>query len=376
MQEAYLHGYWENMVAFIRTFFNTAFKTNPYMERALLTGITRISKESIFSDLNNLTVVTTTSRMYTDSFGFTEKEVFESMDAMGMGDEKKEVKQWYDGFTFGDQHDIYNPWSILNFFKFREFSTYWANTSSNSLLSRLLQSASKEIKQKLEVLLDGKTITETLDEQIVFNQLNRKKGSVWSLMLASGYLKAEYRDIKKSSYTLSLTNYEVTLMMKGIIIDWFQESDQYNEFLNALLACDTKAMNVYLNRVLVQIVSFFDGGRNPSGTEPERFYHGLVLGLIAELEDRYNIRSNRESGFGRYDVMMEPIDKSDPAYILEFKVFDPDEEGTLEDAAKAGLAQIREKRYREDLLARGFREEQIKCCAFAFEGKKVLIKTE
>ncbi len=374
MQEAYLHGYWSDMVSFIRNLFNATFKANPYMERALLTGITRISKESIFSDLNNLVVVTATSCIYESSFGFTEEEVFHALDARGMGDQKMAVKQWYDGFTFGNQRDIYNPWSIINFLKFQKFSLYWANTSSNGLISRLLQSASKGIKQKLESLLKGGIITEILDEQIVFNQLDENVDAIWSLMLASGYLKVISADLAESVYTLSLTNYEVLRMLKGTIRGWFQKSDHYNEFLNALLSCDIEAMNAYLNRILIQIASSFDGGKKSSSVEPERFYHGLVLGLIAELEGRYHIRSNRESGFGRYDVMMEPVNKEDTAYIFEFKVFNLAKEKTLEDTANAGLRQMEEKKYAEDLFSRGFQEEQIRRYAFAFEGKRVLIK--
>ncbi len=373
MQEAYLNGFWDDMTAFIRNMFNSAFKTNPYMERALLTGITRISRESIFSDLNNLVVVTATSRMYADSFGFTQQEVFEALDSRGLGEKKEEVKQWYDGFTFGRLRDIYNPWSILNFLKFQEFSAYWANTSSNGLVSRLLQSADTEIKEKLEILLHDGTITVPLDEQLVFSQLEEDVNAVWSLMLAGGYLKVESADLSEEIYTLSLTNREVKRMLKGTVKRWFRQSNYYNKFLSALLACDIKAMNAYLNHVLVQIASSFDGGKSVSVTEPERFYHGLVLGLIAELEGKYHIRSNRESGFGRYDIMMEPIEQG-MAYILEFKVFDPADEKSLEDSADAGLKQIKEKRYAEELTARGFQEDGIRQYAFAFEGKRVFIK--
>ena len=374
MQEAYLHGYWDGMIAFIRNLFNATFKTNPYMERALLTGITRISRESIFSDLNNLKAVTTTTEKYMDSFGFTEEEVFNALDSRGLGERKEDVRQWYDGFTFGSLKDIYNPWSILNFLDEKKLLPYWANTSSNGLLSRLLQSANKETKQKLEKLLKGGTITESLDEQLVFDQLDENVDAIWSLMLAGGYLKVESVNLLESVYTLSLTNQEVLQTLKKTIRGWFRKSDHYNEFLSALLSCDIEAMNAYLNRVLLQIASFFDSSKNPSGTEPERFYHGLVLGLVVELEGRYRIRSNRESGFGRYDIMMEPVNEKDRAYILEFKVFSPSKEKTLEESADAGLKQIDEKRYREDLLAKGFQESQIQCYAFAFAGKKVLIK--
>jgi hypothetical protein len=375
MQEAYLSGYWDEMVSFIRTLFNATLKTNPYLERALLTGITRVSKESIFSDLNNLEVVTATSEKYMDSFGFTEKEVFDSLDNQGLSEYKDEVKRWYDGFTFGNTCDMYNPWSITNFMKKKQFALYWANTSSNGLISRLLQTAGKDIKKLLETLLDGKSITVELDEQIVFNQLDENVDAIWSLMLASGYLKIEQADLATETYTLSLTNYEVKRMFSKMIKGWFRKSDHYNEFLTALLSCDLKAMNVYMNRMSMQIFSFFDTGKHPSeATEPERFYHGFVLGLIAELGGKYDIRSNRESGFGRYDVMMEPKNQEENAYIFEFKVHDSDEEETLSDTADAGLRQIREKRYAGELLSKGIGKNKIRMYAFAFEGKTVLIK--
>ncbi len=374
MQEAYLNGYWDEMTAFIRGLFNSSFKSNPYLERALLTGITRVSKESIFSDLNNLVVVTTTSRKYADCFGFTKAEVFRALEERGLGDQKEAVKQWYDGFRFGELDGIYNPWSITNFLDEKRFLPYWANSSSNGLVSQLLQTADKSVKERMETLLQGGTITVTLDEQIVFNQLGKKKGAVWSLMLASGYLKVKSADVSEEIYTLSVTNGEVLQMLKGMIIDWFQDSEHYGEFLTALLACDVEAMEEYLNRLLLQVASSFDGGKSASAVEPERFYHGLVLGLIAELEGRYFVRSNRESGFGRYDVMLEPMDKNKIAYILEFKVFNFRKESSLEETANAGLRQIEERKYSAELAARGFSAESIHSYAFAFEGKRVLVK--
>ena len=196
MQEAYVHGYWEQFTAFIRSLFNASFKTNPYLERALMTGVTRVSKESIFSDLNNLRVITTTSDLYADCFGFTEKEVFDALDNYGMGDKKEIVKQWYDGFTFGQYHDIYNPWSITNYLKEKKLYPYWASTSSNGLVSNLIQAASADIKEKMEDLLNGKEILVTFDEQIVFDQLDQDENAIWSLMLASGYL-----NVNAVSYT-------------------------------------------------------------------------------------------------------------------------------------------------------------------------------
>ena len=288
MQEAYLYGYWKEFTAFIRSLFNATFKTNPYLERAMMTGITRVSKESVFSDLNNLNVVTTTSTEYETCFGFSEEEVFQALEERGMNNQKKLVKSWYDGFVFGNTHDIYNPWSITNFLDKKQVRPYWADTSSNSMIDELIRKASTDIKEKMEELLQGKEIVVNFDEQIVFEQL-----------------------------------------------------DNYNQFMKALLSDDIDAMNYYMNQIIMTTFSYFDVGQN----EPERFYHGFVLGLIADQTDIYEIRSNRESGFGRYDVMMIPKIKETkkyPAIIMEFKV-------------------------------RNIKREEIHHYGFAFEGKKVLI---
>ena len=378
MQEAYVYGYWEEMAAFIRNLFNSTFKTNPYMERAVMTGITRISKESIFSDLNHLEVVTSTSCKYEASFGFTEMEVFAAMDEFGLT-EKEEVRAWYDGFTFGNTHDIYNPWSIINYLDKRRFAAYWANTSSNSLVGKLIQEGGAEIKIVMEDLLQGKSFHASFDEQIVFSQLDHNLHAIWSLLLACGYLKVETYTVDgnygECDYTLSLTNKEVRLMFRHMIDGWFADyTPAYNAFIKALLLEDKKAMNVYMNQTALATFSSFDIGNKPSETaEPERFYHGFVLGLIVDLADRYRITSNRESGFGRYDVMLEPLRDGNPAFVLEFKVHDPEEEETLADTVAAALRQIEEKAYDTELTARGIPRERIRHYGFAFAGKTVLI---
>ncbi len=383
MQEAYVDGYWEELVAFTRSLFNSAFKTNPWLERGIMTGITRVSKESIFSDLNNLEVVTTTSDKYATAFGFTEEEVFAALEEAELSKEKEKVKQWYDGFIFGEHKDIYNPWSILNFIDKKNYGTYWANTSSNSLVGKLLREGNRRIKEQFETLLGDGSICSPIDEQIVYNQLKGNEAAVWSLLLASGYLKVlAYEDLpdaasegRNPEYTLSLTNLEVKLMFQNMIRDWFTPVEEdYNDFIKALLLGDRKAMNVYMNRVALDMFSYFDTGKRPSGEEPERFYHGFVLGLIVGLQSRYVITSNRESGFGRYDVVLEPRKpEEDDAIILEFKVHDAEDEETLRDTVESALAQIKEKQYASALLAKGIPEERIRCYGFAFEGKKVLI---
>ena len=379
MQEAYVQGYWDEFTSFVRSLFNASFKTNPYLERAIMTGITRVSKESIFSDLNNLRVVTTTSNLYADCFGFTEEEVFAALNEYGMGDKKDEVKQWYDGFTFGEHRDIYNPWSITNYLDERRLYPYWASTSSNGLVSRLIRTASADVKEKMEDLLKGRTITVNFDEQIVYNQLDDNEEAIWSLLLASGYLKVQnidYRGITLEPwYTLDITNIETLSMFMTMFRGWFKNKDaNYNDFVKALLKGSLKEMNIYMNDVALATFSSFDTGKKPSEkSQPERFYHGFVLGLLVELRDRYQIRSNRESGYGRYDVMLTPVTEVDDAIVIEFKVHEPDEEETLQDTVRVALDQITEKNYDAELLAQGISADRIRHYGFAFEGKKVLI---
>ena len=372
IQEAYVDGFGDELTSFIRSLFNSTFKTNPYVERAMMTGITRVSKESIFSDLNNLKVVTTTSDEYATSFGFTEEEVFAAMDEMGMT-EKEKVKKWYDGFVFGKVSDIYNPWSIINLLDTGKFSTYWANTSSNSLVSRLIRQGSRRIKEQFETLMQGGCINTEIDEQIVYNLLDDNEEAIWSLLLASGYLKVLKVNVEEECYQLTLTNYEVKRMFRNMIRGWFKkDSSNYNDFIQALLLDDVDAMNEYMNRVTRSVFSSFDTGKRPSSAEPERFYHGFVLGLMMELQDRYIITSNRESGFGRYDVILYPR-KDDDAIIMEFKVFNKRREKNLEDTLASALRQIEEKQYAQTLIDQGIASERIRKYGFAFEGKEVLI---
>lgn len=379
LQEAYMYGFWDELTGFMRGLFNSTFKTNPYLERALLTGITRVSKESIFSDLNNLTVITTTSEQYADCFGFTETEVFDALEKYGMADRQGEVQTWYDGFSFGNKRDIYNPWSITCFLKEKKLRPYWANTSSNQLVGKLVREGSAQIKMVMEDLLAGKSFQTEIDEEIIFEQLQRKKGAIWSLFLAGGYLKVVKSEFDISSgrysYELALTNQEVKMLFEDMVEGWFSDDAvPYNDFLKAFLAKDLDYMNEYMNRVAEATFSTFDTGRNPSDdTNPERFYHGFVLGLIVELAGKYRVTSNRESGFGRYDVMLEPLEKTKDAFVLEFKVFNPRKEKTLEDTVANALQQINEKDYDCELLSRGIQKENIFHYGFAFEGKKVLI---
>ena len=412
MQEAYMNGYWDELVALTRSLFNSTFKTNPYLERGIMTGITRVSKESIFSDLNNLKVVTTTSREYATSFGFTEKEVFDALDEVNMSNEKAAVKEWYDGFTFGDVKDIYNPWSIINYLQTGKIDSYWTDSSSNGIVNKLIKTGTPDVKEAMAVLISGGVIEKKIDEQIVFDQLDKNEDAIWSLLLASGYLCIEsYKEVgrlKRKIYGLKLTNLEVERMFEVMIEQWFgEEKFNYNNFVKSLLNGDIESMNEYMNRVTRGVISYFDTGKTPSDEEPERlascydcrgvangsslnccsnlyamteksshFYHGLVLGLMVDQVDNYILNSNRESGFGRYDIMLESIDKNNekyPGIVIEFKVFNPKKEDTLEETVKNALRQIKEKDYDAELIKRGVKEENIYHYGFAFKGKEVLI---
>ena len=389
MQDAWILGYWEEAVRFFSGLFNSTFKTNKYLERGLITGITRVAKESIFTGMNNLDVITTTSDKYTTAFGFTEEEVFTALDDAGLGEQKEKVKKWYDGFIFGTSTDIYNPWSIVSFInKKGKYDTYWSNTSGNGLVNQLIQKGNPDIKQTMEDLLQGNSFEAEIDEKIVFDQLNGSADAVWSLLLATGYLKVlnvRTLDMDEEGlgaegdvwYTLTITNLETKRMFRKMVSDWFKNDTEvyYNEFIKALLKDNVKKMNTFMNKVALNTFSFFDSGNKPSDqTEPERFYHGFVLGMVVNLSDTYKVRSNRESGFGRYDVMIEPFNKTKKAYILEFKVLDSDEdEETLEDTLANAHAQIEEKQYEAELISSGYLPEQIRKYGFAFRGKECLI---
>ena len=400
MQEAYVGGYWDEFTAFIRSLFNSTFKTNPYLERAIMTGVTRVSKdmsypcqgydlrphqrasflESIFSDLNNLKVINTTSNCYEQCFGFTEPEVFEALDSFGLSSQKQAVKQWYDGFIFGNHKDIYNPWSITNFLGEQKLKAYWAATSSNHLVDRIIRTASSEVKEQMEDLLEGKEVVVTFDEQIVFNQLEQNESAIWSLLMASGYLKpeqVEYRgELMKPWYHLKITNLETRVMFFEMFAGWFQNKDaSYSHFMQALVQDDLEAMNYFMNRMTNATFSYFDVGGD-GYQQPEKFYHGFVLGLMAEQTENYVIKSNRESGFGRYDIMMLPKKEALPGIIMEFKVRSSRKEKSLEETVGAALQQIKERNYDAELLSLGIPEERIRHYGFAFDGKNVLIGSD
>ena len=369
---AWLNNFWDDLVKFMQPMMGLTFKDNQSLTRGLMFGITRVSKESIFSDLNNPDVITTTSQKYATGFGFTEKEVFAAMDEYGLTD-KTGVKAWYDGFTFGDATDIYNPWSITKYLESKgKLNLYWANTSSNELISRQLQKGSGEIKAQLETLLEGQSIEVKLSEEISFRDLDANPNALWSLLLASGYLKiTEQPPNGCFLFKVAITNKENRDTFSNIVQAWFSGQSGYAGFLQALAADSIEYMNVYLQQLTQATLSYFDVNQN----EPEKFYHGFVLGLLTSLQDRFILTSNRESGLGRYDILLEPVDpKRNLAYIIEFKtVFNEDK---LPEAVNSALRQIRDKAYAAQLTARGIAADRIRAYGIAFAGKKVLVGSD
>ena len=337
MQEAYVNGYWDEIVGFMRNLFNTTFKSNQYLYKALFTGITRVSRESLFSDLNNIKVVTTSSEQYADCFGFIEEEVFKVLDKYGYGKEKENVKKWYDGFKFGKVEDIYNPWSVLSFLQEGKYEPYWLN---------------------------GDTIKTTIDEQLVFGEMSKNKNAVWSLLHSTGYLKAVETRMSEGivEYSLKITNYEVKACFNLLVLRWFENAgENYSFFVKALLDGNVGEMMDTLTEICESMISVFDGSGKSA---PENFYHGLVLGLLVELRESYEIRSNRESGLGRYDVMLSKNMRmffNAPIYEIHLPLKHP--KYILED-----------KKYETELLNAGYAKERIKKFAFVFEGKELLIK--
>ncbi len=384
MQEAYTKGFWDELAELMRGLLNSAFKTNTDLERGLMTGITRVSKESIFSDLNNLEAVTTTSSKYATAFGFTEEEVIEALEEFGLQDQSDGVKRWYDGFRYGNCSSIYNPWSITQFLDKREFKPYWANTSSNALVGKLIRESDRDIKIAVEDLIEGKSFRIALDEQIVFHELDNNPDAVWSLLLASGYLKIasicsvnkEYELLEEpAEYELTLTNHEIVLAFQKMIRGWFGVcKSSYNDFIRSLLHNDPDGMNEYLSRVAFVAVGSFDSAGKPSEQmQPEKFYHGLVLGMILDLRNKYVLTSNRESGFGRYDILLEPRSIADDAILFEFKVFHAKKEKSLEDTVRAAIKQVIDKKYAAVLQEKGVPMEKIRVYGVAFKGKEVLV---
>ena len=368
IQSAYVEGYYNEAIGFLKAFYRITFKDNSYLEKTVLTGVSRVAKESIFSGANNFDVFTVLDNEFTDDFGITEEEMDEVIEDFKVEDDKKEIKKWYDGYKIGDKEGIYNPWSILNYLTRKELKQYWVNTSSNDLIKLILKK-SFTVKDKIEKLLRGETIEVKIDLETIIVGIENNEDNIWGLMIGTGYLKVvEVVDLANKIYKVALPNYEIKLLFEQIIDNWFRNKVMGNDLQSILKDLVTLNLEEYEEKfkILVrEMFSYMDVGENTA----ENFYHAFVLGMLVGLKDTYYVNSNRESGMGRYDIMLEPKDKNGNSFIMEFKVYKEDKEKDIEETIKSAKKQIEEKQYEQNLKERGF--TNITKMVYAFKGKEV-----
>ncbi|MDO8685306.1 MAG: AAA family ATPase [Clostridiales bacterium] len=371
---AWTGGYYNELISFIRNLLGSGLKDNPYIEKAVLTGIMRIAKESIFSGLNNLKVSTLIREDYSDKFGFTEGETSALLEEMGIEHRMEEVRKWYNGYRFGSTI-IYNPWSILNYAdSWKEgCRPHWVNTGSNDLIRDMLTHAGSQVKLDLECLVKGGELVKAIREDTVLMEIEDSPESFWSFLLFSGYLKAidTWMEGKKTMCRLKIPNNEVEYVFEEIIIHWARkgiEGNDYQYMLKSLIQGDIGTFGQIFSEQVERSFSYFDVG----GKEPEKFYHAFVLGMMVSLAGEYEVKSNRESGYGRYDIMLVPVDREKKGIVIEFKKVNEYKGETLEEACMAALEQIRGKAYGSELSALGFKN--ILELGIAFQGKKVLVR--
>ena len=373
IQHSYFSGIYDETVAFMRNFLSNTLKDNIYLEKAVLTGILRVARESIFSGLNNLEVYSILKDGYSDKFGFTEDEIdkmLRDFDAVG---EREEFKKWYNGYIFRDTV-IYNPWSTLSYLKDikKEFMPYWVNTSENKIIKTILAKGSEGLKKSFEELLRGNTIETTIDENIIMADVEANENNIWSFLLLSGYLKVvgKRRENNRIYYSLAIPNIEVRFMYEKMIEDWANESyitAEYSEMLKALINFDYEVFEEIFIEYVERSLSYFD----VSGEEPERVYHSFVLGMLVALSNTHYVLSNKESGYGRYDVMVIPKDISKPGIIIEFKKARRTNKKSIYQLIEEGKKQIEDKKYETELLSRGI--TNIKKLVIVFKGKEVSV---
>ena len=368
LQNAYVEGYYDEAVKFFKTFYGVTFKDNPYLEKTVITGVSRVAKESIFSGANNFKVYTVLDNEFADDFGITEQEMDKVIEDFEVQDDKEEIKRWYDGYKIGDVEGIYNPWSIINYLNKKELMPYWVNTSSNDLIKLILKN-SETVKEKIERLLKDEAIEVKIDLETVIVGIENNEDNIWGLMLGTGYLKVvETVNIAEGIYKVKLPNYEIKLLFSQIIDDWFRNKvigNDLKSILKDLITLNLKEYEKKFNILVREMFSYMDVGENTA----ENFYHAFVLGMLVGLKDSYYVNSNRESGIGRYDIMLEPKDKNGNSFIMEFKVMEDMEEKTIEETIENAKKQIEEKGYEQNLKERGFKN--ITKMVYAFKGKEV-----
>ena len=376
LQEAFMHHYYDECISVIRTLFLKTFKENEYLSRGIITGITRITKESLFSDLNNLVVCSVLSGGYDTVFGFTSDEMEKIITEFELENSREVLRAWYDGFTIGKETDIYNPWSVINYLANRhaEPRDYWAQSGGVGLLDQIVRRGKPQLQDQFQVLLRGGCIAPEITEDLAFPDLYQDDRAVWSLLVSAGYLKPQ------GEKKLTFTNYEAKQSLEKMVRNWFflGSEDYIGNFVKAMLSGSLSQMNEEFSKIVLICASSFDSGIKPSlgSTQPENYFHGLATGLLVGLLGKYDLTSNSESGLGRYDLVLEPVDrKAHPyAYILEFKVFSQEEgDKTIADTAKRAKRQIEEKKYDTKLLSRGFGKGEILKFGVGFRGKEALI---
>ena len=368
LQAAYVYGYYDKAVNFFKMFYGITFKDNQYLQKTVLTGVSRVAKESIFSGANNFKVFTVLDDEFSDDFGITEKEMDKIIEDFEVQDEKEEIKKWYDGYIIGHTEGIYNPWSILNYLTDRKLMPYWVNTSSNDLIKLILKN-SATVKEKIEQLLRDEEIEVPINLETVIVGIEQNEKNIWGLLLGTGYLKVTgVVDLAMGVYKVKIPNYEIKFLFQNIIRDWFNDKvigNNLNTILKDLVTLKLDEFEQKFKVLVRQMFSFMDVGENTA----ENFYHAFVLGMLVGLKDNYYVKSNRESGYGRYDIMLEPKDKNGNSFIMEFKVYREEKEKDINDTIESAKKQIEERKYEENLQERGF--TNITKMVFAFKGKEV-----
>jgi len=374
LQSASAEGHWDEAITFFRNFFSAGFKDNPYVWRAVITGCLRVARESMFTGMNNLEVASVSSKGYSRHFGFTVPEVKQLIQDYNLCAIDTQIEAWYNGYLFGET-TLYNPWSILNLLKNQgEFRNYWINTSGNDLVKEILSRTGAQAKRDLEDLMAGQSITVPLQEHVVFHEIENSPANLWNFFYFTGYLKAVKIDgpseAVKTRVQLKIPNLEIHHIFEDSVQLWFQKSESsalLPNLKNSLMSGNVTEICKALRKLCDTSLSYFDA----SGNEPEKFYHGLVLGLMAYYSDTWHIRSNRESGLGRCDLLMTPKNPDHYGIVMEFKTMDSYEDSDLLACAKNAMAQIENRQYEQELKSQG--ATKILKMGIGFLGKKIEI---